>query len=374
MLTKMHKTVDGKQRRLLLDDFDIPSRVDRAYRTKGAADWIGVQKEDTKPILYLSGTPGAKGWNEDRFWRNTGCRYRCFSYAYCGYSSPLIQKRYVEATAWCLRHGVRVFLDSGAHTFHRMKDRGSTLVRQFARHKQEQAARSLMEEFFINYARYVRLCYKEGMHFDFYVTFDAEKECPKIWEWTKRLSEEQNIWSVPVYHGDASINWVKRYIDEGHKLIGVGIQRIGKRSRTAVYRYYDAVFDLCEKHKVKCHGFAVTGDIMFAFPWYSVDSTTWVKLGGYGKIIGGWNTGRRRVGTIHVSSQYSVKTGYGHLDNLSPVAVESVREEVASCGYDLEELRRSGGLRSEYNARAFVALVREHTKQPVQWERWSSIV
>ena len=93
---------------------------------------------------------------------------------------------------------------------------------------------------------------------------------------TKRL-QELGIRPIPVYHGDASITWLHKYIDAGHKLIGLS-KRYFIGNRNGLRRYYDQVFNITEKYGVSCHGFACTGSEMWTYPWYSVDSTMIPKV------------------------------------------------------------------------------------------------
>lgn len=99
----------------------IPSKIKQLYPRNGVGDWIGLNKTDQVPICYLSGTIGSKGFTEEQFLKITGCKFRCFSFAYCGFGSPLMQGRHATALDYCLQNGVRVFMDSGAHSFHKLK-------------------------------------------------------------------------------------------------------------------------------------------------------------------------------------------------------------------------------------------------------------
>lgn len=246
----------------------IPEKVKPLYKN-GKSDFIGDVKGDVYPILYLSGSSGAHGITEEKLTEVADSRFRCFSFAYTGKASPVYAKAQAKAMDYCMQHGHRVFLDSGAHTFHnfRYKQKGGASVRHLTKAERNAALDKLMEDFVLGYAAYVRECYVRGYKFDFYVTFDAEKRCALIRKMTDQLFE-LGIHPVPAYHGDASLDWLRRYIDEGHKIIGVGTSRAGKHNQTDIRRYYATVIDLCEKHKVKCHGFAITGDSMFQFPWF----------------------------------------------------------------------------------------------------------
>lgn len=349
---------------------DIPKKVPMLYPKNGRSDWIGLTDEDTKPICYLSGTAGSKEWSEKEFKKATGSVYRCFSYAYCGFGSPLLQGRHAKALDWCLENDGRIFLDSGAHSFHKMRYYDSHLKGK-NRIDKITAVDAMIEGFMKTYAQYVRWTYGHGYRFDFYVTFDHEKRCPVIFEATRQL-EKMNIYPVPVYHGDESFDWVKRYADQGHKIIGVGKHGIGKNSRSGIRRYYETVINETMKLGMSCHGFAVTGDLLFEFPWYSGDSTTWLKAAAYGKILD-IRPEKQRVALIHVSTRFSEKTGYGTMSNLSPETRKYIRQQVESRGFDFDKVQSDLATRATYNARITVEAVAEHTKARKAYRPWSSV-
>jgi hypothetical protein len=350
----------------------IPEKVKPLYKN-GKSDFIGDVFGDVYPILYLSGSSGAHGITEEKLTEVADSRFRCFSFAYTGKASPVYAKAQAKAMDYCMRHGHRVFLDSGAHTFHnfRYKQKGGALVRHLTKAERNAALGKMTEDFVLGYAAYVRECYARGYKFDFYVTFDAEKRCALIRKMTDQLFE-LGIHPVPAYHGDASLDWLRRYIDEGHKIIGVGTSRAGKHNQTDIRRYYATVIDLCEKHKVKCHGFAITGDSMFQFPWFSVDSTTWLKSAAYGKIIEVVPE-RQRVSLVHISTRHT-QQGYGVIENLSPEVQKGLRNRVEKQGFDFEELRTNLGYRALYNARQYVIAVRVNAKKPLRFASWKSVL
>ena len=78
---------------------------------------------------------------------------------------------------------------------------------------------------------------------------------------------------------------MERYIDEGHVLLSIGRgQRWG--SRVKMLPYLDRVFNLAEKRGVLLHGFAVTDvELMMRFPWYSVDSSSWLQVRNVGHVM-----------------------------------------------------------------------------------------
>lgn len=337
----------------------------------GKSDFIGRQPGDTSPILYLSGTAGTKDWDEAKFTRATGGKWRCFSYAYTGEDSPLRARRHMKSLEWCMTHGGRVFMDSGAHSFHNLRSKGSTMARTVDKASRGKFVDELQERFILGYAAYIKECYAKGWHFDFYVTFDCEKRCKVIRRMTDQLFE-LGIYPVPVYHGDSSLDWVRRYIDDGHKIIGVGVNRIGKNQPDGVRRYHESVFNLTEKHGIACHGFAVTGDMMWEFPWYSCDSTTWLKAAAYGKLVD-IIPEKQRVALVHVSSR-AISSGYGTVEGLSPGVQKYLRDKVEKEGYDYDRIRTDLLYRATYNAKMFMQAIKLRSRNKLKWQAWTSVI
>jgi hypothetical protein len=235
------------------------------------------------------------------------------------------------------------------------------------------AATALAEKYLRNYSSYVKWCYQNNMYFDFYVTLDWKKRCSAIYKVTEELFKDHGIHPVPVYHGDSPLYWVEKYIGEGHRILGIGNDGNTKTSNDDLRRYYSTVFDLAEKNNVKLHGFAVTGDFMFEFPWYSVDSTTWLKAAAFGKILD-IRPEKQRVALIHVSSRCSTKTSYGAVEGLAKEVQRALRDQVEAEGFDFDRVRTDLCYRATYNAKITVRAVKEHSKKKLKWESWKPLV
>ena len=102
--------------------------------------------------------------------------------------------------------------------------------------------------------------------------------------------ESKGLKPVPVVHFGTSVNGVRKYMDKGYKLIALG-SLVGQAKNPAAHKWLDDAFRIActtKDHtpKVKIHGFGVTSfPLLFRYPWWSVDSTTWTKIGAYGGII-----------------------------------------------------------------------------------------
>lgn len=113
------------------------------------------------------------------------------------------------------------------------------------------------------------------------------------------MEEQYELKPVPCVHYKTDLMWLDHYIRKGHKYISIG-GLVGNHNQDVCRDWIDSVFrriaDKNGKPKIKLHGFGVTSwELMVRFPWYSVDSATWVKRGQFGGIFvpqrtrGRWN-------------------------------------------------------------------------------------
>lgn len=97
--------------------------------------------------------------------------------------------------------------------------------------------------------------------------------------------------------------------------------------------------------KLKVHGFGLTSvPLMARYPWYSVDSSSWVQLGGMGNIF------LPQFGTIAVSEHApQLKQAEKHIDNLPKEHQDVVVGFIEDLGFDMERLRKSHLSRKTFN-------------------------
>lgn len=327
-----------------------------AKTKNNVSDWIGPQPDDPKPIIYLSGVARSIGAPPEVLYKETGYRFYCLSYAYCAPDGPRHLTAHEEALHYYLKSGLRLFLDSGAHTFHelayaKLGTRGKPQTSSAERLARSEKIKTMIEEYANRYATWLRSFPPKT--FDFYVNLDYKIHAPTIYAMLHHLQDVHKIRPIPVYHGDSSIDWLMRYVDEGHRMIGIGWNPAA-HGRPQRRRYYDKVFEFAAKHNLYLHGFACTGTDAFAYPWYSVDSTTWLKTASYGGIceFRADSQGRARFKIRHVSER---KLPEELKEN------QDLAKFVISRGFALQDLRTSLKARALYNVMAFVKATHDFT-------------
>jgi hypothetical protein len=130
---------------------------------------------------------------------------------------------------------------------------------------------------------------------------------------------------IPVHHLRDHFDWLRRYLDDGYRYIGLG-GLVGE-SPSLRRRWLDHVWRQYLTHtdgtpKVKVHGFGCFGlasaELMFRYPWHSLDSTTWIKASHYGGSV--WLDFPQADGGVKDYEITFAENGYGprHYRALAP--------------------------------------------------------
>ena len=94
---------------------------------------------------------------------------------------------------------------------------------------------------------------------------------------------------IPIYHYGESRKWLDKILESGCKYIGLG--GMGNASRRERLAWLDSVFNGLP-NDIKLHGFGVSAiGLLFRYPWYSADSTTWLRYAAYGITMIPFNNG-----------------------------------------------------------------------------------
>ncbi len=168
----------------------------------------------------------------------------------------------------------------------------------------------IFKDFRDSYIRFVR---KNDKYLFAYVNMDWINNAQGSYDSLKYM-ESKGCHPLPVYHLGSNRKWLQRYIDEGYKYICIG--GITPNPYTTLKPILDGLWkdiltDSNGMPLVKVHGLACTSyQLLIRYPWYSVDSATWTKLGAWGgiyvprKVNGKFDFSRKPFG-IQVSEKSS---------------------------------------------------------------------
>ncbi len=179
---------------------------------------------------------------------------------------------------------------------------------------------------------------------------DVEKSAEEGWQNYKRMLEagipREKL--IHVFHQGEDMRWLERMVKE---IPYIGLSPANDRSRSQKIMWLDR----CMKYvtdeegypKVKLHGFAVTSlEMLKRYPWYSVDSSSWVLSSAMGKIFvplyrnGRWIYDEKFWG-VYVSGRNPNRKNKssGHFSTLSSRQQEIVLNYLESIGFRMGKSR-----------------------------------
>lgn len=139
----------------------------------------------------------------------------------------------------------------------------------------------------INIQDYIAFIKKHRKYISLYAVLDVIGDAEGTWK-NQQIMEAAGLSPLPCFHFGEPFRYLERYIDEYDYIALGGLARKGVRSE--LFDFLDKCFDvICDEKgfpKIKVHGFGVTGmKAMKRYPWYSVDSTSWLLTSRTGSIL-----------------------------------------------------------------------------------------
>lgn len=242
---------------------------------------------------------------------------------------------------------VKIFLDSGAFTLENVEVKDT-------------------KKYLDDYIDYIL---KWNHRLYAYANLDAIGDVDQGWV-NQKYMESRGVRPVPVYHYGEDFKWAESYVNE-YEYIGVGGIARGIPVRS-LRNLFDRVFDYIEKKNLgtKVHGFGVTGyKFLIRYPFYSVDSTTWLKQAGFGRImVPKFDLRTKKFNfmctpyVVSASDVSLVKTDTVHSHysiTYAPDVVERIEEYFKMIGIDSEKLKTEQAERLKANVMFYDRLQNE---------------
>lgn len=210
-------------------------------------------------LIYLSTWPEEKEKAQKEALDATKYSNRLFSYYYfvC-VADPIGNGKDAN-----MKKPIKIFLDSGAYS-------------------------AWTQRIQIDINDYIEFIKKHREHLEVYANLDVIQDAEATFK-NQLIMERAGLSPLPVYHYGSDIKWLKKYLDIGYDYIALGVA--GNNTTDKLAPWLDDLFsnyltDTDGMPIVKVHGFAVTNfSIMLRYPWYSVDSTTWMHIGRTGNVM-----------------------------------------------------------------------------------------
>lgn len=175
--------------------------------------------------------------------------------------------------------------------------------------------------------------------------------------------ESYGVRIQPVHHARDQDHWLQKYLDEGYDYIFLG--GMVPESTDYLRRWLDRMWEKYLMHpdgspRVRVHGFGLTQiELMQRFPWFSVDSTSWVMTSRFGGIYLDFPADniyfpKGRIEKVQFSSRSgNIKEFDRHYDNCPLDIQRAIRQRVEELGYRVEDLRENYGWRDRFNVEFF---------------------
>jgi len=238
---------------------------------------------------------------------------RLLSYYYHGLTTGNKPTREMQRN---IDEGMDLFLDSGAYT-------------AYVKGKE------------VPIEKYAEFVHEHGHHFNVVSNLDVIGDTgPKSWDNLKTL-ESLGVQPFPVFHYEDDYKYLTKMLDEGYPFIALG-GLVGGSARL-LREWMDYVWGHYLTHedgtpRTKVHGFGLTvTELMLRYPWFSVDSSSWVQHAVFGTVALHINRGRiRPVVTSPLKVSVARNMNAWHYDRLSEDERKVVDRKLAECGVTAE--------------------------------------
>jgi hypothetical protein len=173
----------------------------------------------------------------------------------------------------------------------------------------------------------------------------------KTWQ-NQQTMESLGVRPLPCFHYGEDERYLEDYI-QNYEYIAIG--GMVPISTPQLFHWLDRIWDQyltdgAGRAKVKVHGFGLTTiALMERYPWFSVDSSSWVQIARTGGMM---LPHRGKVVSISERSP-SRKVAGQHVDNLPEIMTSDLIKELESYGVDVKRARETYLARWAFNLWAF---------------------
>ena len=138
----------------------------------------------------------------------------------------------------------------------------------------------------ISLDEYISFINENKAYIDVYANLDVIGNAVASWK-NQKIMEDAGLSPLPVFHIEDDFKYLDRCLEYDYFCLGGMASGYTTQQRKD---FLDKCFNIiCNTKdrlpKSKIHGFGMTSlDLMFRYPWFSVDSTSWVKTGRFGSV------------------------------------------------------------------------------------------
>ena len=196
----------------------------------------------------------------------------------------------------------------------------------------------------INIQEYIDFIKEHEDVIEVYANLDVIGDPVDTWK-NQKVMERAGLSPLPTFHYGTDLKWLKRYLSAGYDYIALG--GMVPISTPNLQLWLDDLFPnhLCDEAGmpvVKVHGFGLTSlRLMLRYPWWSVDSTSWVMTGRMGSIYvpryrnGQWIYDEESWKVPVSLKSPSAKEAGKHINTMAPGQKQIILDYIHSKGYKL---------------------------------------
>lgn len=224
----------------------------------------------------------------------------------------------------------------------------------------------------IDIDEYIEFIKKNKQYIDIYAVLDVIGD-PAATMKNQKYMESKGLSPLPCFHYGEDLKYLKHYLKHYDYLALGGMVPISTGDLMA---WLDNLFSnfICDEQgmpRVKIHGFGLTAiPLLTRYPWYSVDSTSWVMTGRFGAVYVPIKRGGKYLYTevphkVLVSDKSPQKGEEGrHFSTFSNLERKQILEYFEEKGYTEAELSEDYKKRDELNIVYFIDLEKNLPSYP----------
>ena len=240
--------------------------------------------------------------------------------------------------------GLKIFLDSGAYSAH---TKGVE----------------------INIDEYIGFIHENKETIELYANLD-DISSAKISYDNWKYMRSNGLQPMPVYHEGDNKKYLKKYLDEMDQDTVLAIGGVADKPTSTFVGPLDRTWNHFLSNSdgspiVKTHGFGITSvNLMFRYPWYCLDSTTWIRHAAYGKIIVPSKNNIEKPIFLRIGTG-GQGIGQRHADKISNSELKWVQQYIQEQGFEEQKLRDDYEERAKINMRFFTDFLEKHSCKKV---------
>ena len=184
---------------------------------------------------------------------------------------------------------------------------------------------------------------------------------------------------VPVFHIGTHERYLKKYLSlTDYIAIGaIANMSTSERLKSLDNIWKDYLTDKDGMPTVKVHGFGLTSlRVIKGYPWYSLDSTSWVMFGRYGAILvpksknngNGYNYDENPFIVTVSSKSPKQKVAYAHFSTLNKNVQDMIAKYVESVGFTISDLSEIHYRRDQINMLYYIGVQNSVPDWPWAWK------